>query len=408
MSYIRNIAILFSSNSLGTLLNFIFLPILSRIYLPEYFGVLAYFLSISLIIGMLVTLKFENIFFIDTEKPNEIMVLIIISIITIELISLIVLSIFWSFNFLISDGTLIIYILIYTFLLGLYYAGRAYLSSIGRFKKISQGYLLKILISNLFFLFGSYIFKPNAKLLIIGTIIGQFSETIYLLSNFRIKDLIKVADAAILKNYVNRYKNFPLFTLPGELLGNINSQLPVFFLSSAFGNTITGYYSLVQRLIGIPLKLLTSSSAEVFRSEAAKKFKYNNSFKDLALKTSKYLFLLALVIGIVLFFASDYLIPIFLGKEWFNTIPFLKVMIILFVFQFSVSPISYGLYVAEKQKVDFFWQLTLVIICFLSLFISIKNFNAINTVFVYSLCYSLMYIVYFFLIISNSERKNVI
>lgn len=389
-------------------MNFIFLPILSRIYSPEDFGILAYFLSISIIIGMIVTLKFENIFFIDAEKHNEILTLIIISITIIEFLSSIILLLLWWFNFFINDGNLIFYILIYTTLLGLYYSGRAYLSSIGSFKKISQGYLLKILISNLFFLVGGYIFQPNANLLIIGTIVGQFSESIYLLNKFRIKDLIEVTNVNTLKNYLIRYKNFPLYTLPGELLGNINSQLPIFFLSSAFGNTITGYYSLVQRLFGIPLKLFTSSSAEAFRSEAANKYKQDNSFKDLALKTSRYLFLFALVIGILLFLISDYLICIFLGKEWLGAIPFLKVMILLFVFQFSVSPISYGLYIAEKQKIDFFWQLSLVIISSLSFFISVNHFNAINTIFVYSLGYSLMYIIYFFLIISNSEKKNVV
>lgn len=408
MNYLKNIVILFSANSLGTLINFISLPILTRIYSPEDFGLLAYFLSISLIFGMFLTLKFENVFFIENNNIVEVYSLIIISITLTSILSLIVLIFFWAINFLIKDFLLIPLLMVYIILLGFYYTGRAYSSSVGNFKKISKGYLVKIITQNLFFLIFGILFAPNYNYLLLGTVLGQLIETIILNSNINLITIYKIINLNTIKEYFYRYINFPKFTLLGELIGNVNSQLPVFFLSNYFGNSVTGHYAMVQRLFAIPLKLLTSSTAEAFRNEAAKLYSSEGSFKNLAIQTSKYLFIIAFVIGTLIIIVGDLFIPLFLGKNWLEAIPFLKVMIILFIFQFSISPISYGLYISEKQKYDFYWQLSLFITCLILLLIGVKYLDATKTILLFNLGYSFMYIIYLFLIISNSEKNNVI
>ena len=403
MKFIKNISILLTSNFLGSLLNFLVAPILTRIYSPDSFGFLALFISISTIAGMIVTLKWENIFFIETEISDAVLKLTILSILIVISIISAVFSIMWLKNFLLPEFYWVVLLCIYVIFLGLYYFGRAYHSSLGNYKILSISFITKILTANIFFLVSGYFFGDLYYFLLIGTIIGQLFENLLLLYKFDWKNLKFTIEKNKIKNLAYRHKKFPFFTLPGELISNLNSFMPIFFLNSYYGPKVTGYFSLIQRIFGIPLKLFTSSTAEVFRKEAAMEWKKNKNFKTLAMKTSFYLFLLGLLPAVFIFTFAEWIIPIFFGNQWMGAVPYLRIMSFIFILQFSISPISYGLYISEKQEIDFIWQLLLLILCTTAMYITLNYSNPIYTVVGYVITYFVMYIVYFLLIINNSS-----
>lgn len=400
---LKNISLLFSFNLIGSLINFLTAPLITRFYSPENFGNLALFLSMSLLGGMIVTLKWENILFIEANISTAIFKLTSISIFLSSLLIVLVLIFLWMNNLYIIDGYFILYLITYIILLGFYYFARSYHSSLGNYKLISLSFLVKIIVSNFIFLIFGYLWGNFYFFLILGTIIGQFSETSILLFNFNWKDFSLITNFNELLILAKKYKKFPLFTLPGELVGNINSQLPIFVLSNSFGATTTGYFSLIQRIFGIPLKLFTSSTAEVFRREAAIRWKENKNFKRLALKTSFYLFLIGLFPAIILFFFAEKIIPLFFGSQWTGAVPYLQAMIFLFILQFSVSPISYGLYISEKQEIDFIWQVILLFLCSVCMLVSLSFNDSFYTIITYVSSYALMYIVYFLIILRHSK-----
>lgn len=394
-----------SSNFIGSLLNLLVAPILTRLYSPESFGYLALYLSISTVLGITVTLKWENILFIERNSEDLVLKLTTISIIiSIAFFSIILLSLFYL-NIFLKSLDWIFYLLLYVGLIGLYYYGRSYHSSLGNYKLLSISYVAKIFVSNLVFLLTAYVWGESYYFLLIGTIIGQFIETALLFYKFNWKNFEPIFNFKSILTLAKKYKKFLFFTLPGELLGSLNAQLPVYILSNSYGAVITGYISLIQRLFGIPLKLFTSSTAEVFRREAALKWQDQKNYRDLALKTSFYLFLVSLVPAIILLLTSHRLIPVLFGTQWSDAVPYLKAMIYLFIFQFTISPISYGLYISEKQEVDFIWQLSLLIVCSLAMLITLGFKNALLTIVAYVVSYSIMYIIYFLLIIKFSKQN---
>jgi O-antigen/teichoic acid export membrane protein len=405
MSFLRNVGILLSSNLFGSLINFLAAPILARLYTPEDFGILALFLSISTIAGMTTTLKWENIIFIESNEISNIFNLTIVSILIVQLFSIVIYTVLWVKGFLITDYTWIILLTVYVASLGLYYLFRSYHSYNGNYKLLSIGYVLKILISNSFMLSLGITKFSCYDFLIYGTIVGQVFETSYLGYHIKQSDIkLNLFDISTRK-LAKRFRKFPLYTLSGELVGNINSQVPIFFLNNYFNPVVTGYYSLIQRIFSIPLKLFTSSTAEAFRREAAIEFKKNGSFRKLAVKTFISLFLLGLIPFFVLLFGSDILIPIVFGNQWIDAIPYVKVMVFLFLMQFSVSPISYGLYIAEKQEVDFLWQFLLLTVCLSGLFFSLHFNKPLLSITFYVVGYSFMYFVYLFFILRFSAKN---
>ena len=66
---------------------------------------------------------------------------------------------------------------------------------------------------------------------------------------------------------INKYKKFPLFDLPSSLINNLSLQLPIIFLASNYSLAISGAYFMTQRVLQIPVTLISHSFLEVFKEK---------------------------------------------------------------------------------------------------------------------------------------------
>ena len=95
-----------------------------------------------------------------------------------------------------------------------------------------------------------------------------------------------------------------------------------------------------------------------------------------------------------------------LGSEWKQAGFYARYLSIMFFFQFTVSPLGYTLLIAGKQKLNLIWQVVLLLITSAALMFGYLNKSADQSVLLYSIAYSLMYILYFFLSLSSASPKK--
>ena len=69
--YIKNITVLVSGTFLSQLLVILFLPILSRVYNPEDFGLYSFFLSITASIAIISTFTFERAIVLPKKSSSK-------------------------------------------------------------------------------------------------------------------------------------------------------------------------------------------------------------------------------------------------------------------------------------------------------------------------------------------------
>ncbi len=366
------------------------------------FGEYAVFLAIVNIIVITSTLKYEQAVFLPDEEEKAFNVLAL-ALLFVVAISTLVFIISLSIDLISSDNSFlkqyswIPLIPILVLIQGVYFCLRNWISRQGNYRLISVGMVVRAVVANLGFIILGY-YHYLAIGLIVGTILGQLSETCLILVIIfnRDRNLIHSVKYKEMKNLFHRYKNFPKYSLSSELINTLSVQSPIFILTTFFNPVIAGNYSLVQRVMGLPTKLISRSTQEVFKKKTAnERIKYGK-FNATYIKT----FLMLLGIGIIpavfFWFFLPRLFPIIFGKEWVEAGIYARYLSIMFLFQFSISPLGFSLYIAEKQNYEFYWQILLLIITSVALFTGIYLNKPDLSILFFSISYSIMYILYFY------------
>jgi O-antigen/teichoic acid export membrane protein len=230
--------------------------------------------------------------------------------------------------------------------------------------------------------------------LIVGQVLGQLMATALLIYPIYREDRntlpsVKLSD---LKEEGLRYKNFPIFSLPASLINITANQLPIILLSWFFGMAVVGQFSLTQRVLAIPGALISQSILGVFKERASRDYRETGSCRDIYIKTFKALVKMSVIPFLILFFGSRQLIPFILGQEWVLAGVYAQILTVMLFFRFIVSPLSYVLIVAEKQRVNLLWQTCLLIFTILSMYVGKQANDPLLSITIFSISYSLLYL----------------
>ncbi|WP_447732881.1 oligosaccharide flippase family protein [Pseudomonas shirazensis] len=190
------------------------------------------------------------------------------------------------------------------------------------------------------------------------------------------------------------YSNFPKYSLPADLINTVSSQLPVILLASKFGGEIAGWFALTLRMMGAPISLLAASVLDVFKEQAAREYRDLGSCRKLFLSTFKVLALLALPPFIIIGFFAESAFALIFGAEWMESGRYAVLLIPLFYMRFVVSPLSYTIYIAQRQNLDLLWQFTLLAMT-VACFMLPGSIESVLTF--YAAGYAFMYFIYFWI-----------
>lgn len=199
------------------------------------------------------------------------------------------------------------------------------------------------------------------------------------------------APAQALAQVRSNYRSFPFYSLPADLLNNVARQLPVMMIATRFGNEASGWYGLTLKMMGAPISLLATSILDVFKEQAARDYREQGNCLRIYKKTLVSLALLALPPFTLLFFISEYLFSTLFGPQWQQSGTYARLMIPMFYTAFIASPLSYTIYIAQKQKYDLIWQAVLLAISIAIFGLASDAEQAIRW---FSLSYAMMYCIY--------------
>lgn len=239
-------------------------------------------------------------------------------------------------------------------------------------------------------------FVSDASGLIYGQMLGVVSATT--LAAFWVgKPLIDACVATPWKSVRQaavRYINFPKFSLPADLINTIATQIPVVLLAAKFGGANAGWFALTLKIMGGPISLLAASVLDVFKEQAARDYRETGNCRKIFIKTFKLLALLALPPFVVFWFIGEWLFGFIFGDAWTESGRYAVLMIPLFYMRFIVSPLSYTIYIAQRQSLDLVWQLALLALTFTCFTLP----DTVDSVlWLYSIGYAIMYFIYFWI-----------
>lgn len=342
-------------------------PIVSRIYSPEDFGVYAVFSAVSAILSCITVLSLNNAVLVEkTDKGGAQAVLLALTVaiffaLVLSSILFIVPESIWMNAFGESVTPLLVWIPISVLVSNFYLCLHTWAVYRNRFSLLARN---KLILG-----FGTAIFQvsigfisPDPFGFIVANIVSFVLASSLLVSTF-LHDMRSIRpefSTSAAWSCFCKHLNFPLYSMPAILVNVTGRFIPDIMINRTYGAAQLGQYSLAVRMVNYPLNFFTVSMQDIFRQKASSELRESDNCK-----TSFRAFFLVMIsvaavilVPFVMFF--PYVFTVIFGKEWSQAGGLIHAMSILVVTRFISSPLSFVWILRGRQRLDFFWQVSLL------------------------------------------------
>ena len=384
------------------------IPIVTRIYSPADYGLLALYISIVSILVPIATLRYSTA--IPLPKTDALAInIMILGLLLIAIYSAILSSLLFLFG-----GTILAWFDMaelsqWWWLIVLGVAGTAsyelfslWATRKKQYKVMAKTELSQSLVGSTVKIgLGLLAFKP------MGLIIGQFFA-----QSAGMGGLIKASakDFKRLMPEINRkrvkllafyYRDFPYFRLPSQLLLQVSSNAPILMMASLYSRELTGQLSLAIMAISLPTGLVGQSMAKAFYAEIAAVGKRDLvKVRAITIDVQKKLFLVGVPLTILVMIFAQPLFKLVFGPEWEVAGEYITILAPFILLQLTSSPLAQVLNITGSQRsfllLNIVRLIGLTIIFVVVKYIDISSYLFIGVLSGYLVCYYLFQTVFVF------------
>jgi O-antigen/teichoic acid export membrane protein len=359
----RGVAVIAGGTAIGQLVNVVASPILTRLYLPQDFGVFAIFSSYLGILSVAASYRYEMAIPLpttDSDAANLLLVSTAFIGFNCLLLCVVILTCGDYFVRISNVGSFGPYLWLLPVGFGgiglyqtlTYWAIRKkYYTILGRTKATRS-----------FFMIGSQLllgfFKTGPIGLLIGHVIGEAGGLGQLVGISWSKDKALINSVSVMgvRKVASRYRKFPFYMSAASLLSQAGNQLPALLLASLYSPEVAGWFFLAQKVFGLPVQLIARSVSQVFIGEAAQLVKTDlNEFRSLINRIVARFFLTACPFAIVMAIAGAWLFSFIFGEHWKMSGLFSQVMALYYLLKFSLDSLTV-LQLLERQDLLLLWN----------------------------------------------------
>ncbi|WP_251106323.1 lipopolysaccharide biosynthesis protein [Alloacidobacterium dinghuense] len=156
-----------------------------------------------------------------------------------------------------------------------------------------------------------------------------------------------------------RYREYPLISLWGALINFSGLALPSLFLAQYYGAQDTGWFALVNRVLGVPAALIGASIAQVYTSEAAKLSRSDpKRLMYIFLKTTRRMLYLGIAPCAVFMMLAPSIFQFIFGHIWYEAGIYARYLGLMFYASFINSPVTMTLSILERQRSQLVWDVS--------------------------------------------------
>lgn len=376
-SFAGDVSKLVSGTVVAQLLGILASPILTRLYGPEAFGLLALFTSITSILGVIACLRYELAIMLP-ESDEEAANLLGVSLLFTVLITLLTVPAVWwggaPLLGLLNASELGSYLWLIppmVFVSGVFLALNYWNSRTRQFGRLSVARVSNSVTTiggQLGFGFGGVAGGGT----LIGAMVGGKALATAILGGQIWRDDVKLFLHSIcwrdMLSLMKYYRKFPQFSMWAGLLNSMSTQIPIFVLSFFFPGSVVGLYALSHRILNMPANLVGNAIGQVFYQRAAIARNTGNLERVLS-DTFQRLWLLGIYPFLLLSGAGAQVFSLVFGEEWMDAGLYAQILAPWIFAGFVHSPLSSLFSVLGAQKAGMIYNLSLLVFRVLALLI---------------------------------------
>jgi len=375
--FAADVLTLVSGTAVAQVIAIIASPVITRLYGPESFGLLALFTSITGIIGVIACMRYELAIMLPSDDKDS------INILGLCFLMVTIITVITSIGLFLGSGALLSilnaqdlapYVWLvppFIFVSGLFLALNYWNSRTRHYGRLSIARVTSALTTTGTQLGAGFGGFASGGSLIGASLVGSAVSTGVLGGQ------IWREDGALIKRNLSwngivavlrRYKKFPLIDSTSALLNTISWQLPVLLLSAFFSPVIVGFYALGMMVLQTPVSFIGGAIAQVFFQRAAEA-KREGTLDILVENVFRVLIIVGLFPILILTLIGRDLFSVVFGAIWQEAGIFAQILGLWIIFWYISSPLSTIYIVLEKQDFGFKFNVANLITRLLSLLI---------------------------------------
>lgn len=370
-SFVQNIAVLSLGSVVAKAVGILATPILSRMFSPAEFGLLATYVAVGAISATILTLRYETRVLIpkSEEEAKSIVTLVVFLALSMGVgllaLSIITPSYIFQLLGLAELGSWLTVAIAAGIATAIISAITAWFSRCSKYVTMARLQIVTVLAANVCSLTSGFLSIKNGLLysqavsLLLGLIAFIFFGYRSLNLSVSPQDLLRVAST---------YRRAPCFLFPTALIDVFTMQLPCILISAWFSNRAAGQYQMAIMLLGLPLNLVGNAISIVFFQRFSAIWPDAKAAKSQLLMTWKTLALFGAPLVLVLFL-GEYLFTIALGQSWSEAGRMAAVLAPMFFASLIHLPTSSTLAVMGLENRAFYFGLSMLIYRPLTLFL---------------------------------------
>jgi O-antigen/teichoic acid export membrane protein len=337
-------------------------PIITRLYSPEDFGVLAVYGGLLTLFGIISTMRYSFAIPLPAEDEDAVdialLCLLLVSITTL-LCSIPVILAAKPIALILGVPQIEGYLWLLPF--GIFTTG---IFQIFRFWAIRIKVFSPIATSSLRQSFTALVIRLSASSFgagtliasqVAGQIVGVVSIGFPILRHPRLK---KTNSSNIIK-IAKRYKKFPIFSTGASFLNSAGVQLPALMFASLFNPAAAGLYAVTFRVLLMPITVVGDAVSNVFRANAAEAY-HEGRLGPLVSKVHHKLTHIAMPPLLLLALIGPEFFAFVLGDRWYEAGLFARWMTPWFYVIFVTAPLRPVFEIMEKQQKTMLFECVLI------------------------------------------------
>ncbi len=334
-------------------------PILTRLYGPESFGVLATFTSILALLNVVSSLRYELAIAVP-EDDDEAVALVWLC------FGLVAISTgLTALGVLLLGDQLVAWLnepalkpLLWLLPVGVLLSGVYQPLSYWAIRRKQFGLLAQTKFrQSIFGLAMNLAAAPLGTIgLLLGQIVSQSAGFVSIMCQSAALLLRPEVTLALLIQKLRHFSHFGIYSSPAGLINVAGSQLPMIILASTFGPQSVGQLALAQKVMLLPAGLVGTSISQVFLAKAGESLR-EGALMTLMEQVSRKLFIYGVSISIPAAILAPHFMQVVFGREWDQAGKIIAILVPLFLGQISVSPVSMAFIVGERTRIELLSQI---------------------------------------------------
>ena len=368
-SFFYDVAKLVTGNGFVQLLRAILSPIISRLYLPAFFGITQNFSSIANILAVLSSLRYEQTIMLPKEEEkaaNQFGLSVLVMGITTPL-SLLIIALFrHDLARLLNAPDLAKYLWfapLQVFAIGLFNVFRQWTSRKKRFARLSIAEVVKEATADGLTTGFGFAGQAGGSTMILSRIAGQVLGTLALGFHVIKEDgqfIYHSLKWHTIREGMREYKKFPLYNIWASFLSTLALYLPGIILSAYFSPTIAGYFSYGQSVLRLPIALIGNSIGQVLFQRGAKAH-HDGKLRATVEEAFKRLIVFSMLPMLIVMLIGKPLFSTVFGAEWAEAGVYSQILSIWTLSIFIAAPLSNLTSILNRNEISVILNLVKVI-----------------------------------------------